>query len=64
MIVEQLNAAAPAKPLLDTAWTILEAANDLGDVATVEACRRVIDATFRGGAPVQSDISIIHEFFS
>jgi hypothetical protein len=63
MFVDQLNAAAPAKPLLDTAWTILEAANDLGDVATVDACRRVIDATFRGGAPAPSDISIIHAFF-
>ena len=61
MMIDQLN--APAKPLLDTAWTILEAANDLGDIATVEACRRVIDMTFRGAVPVQSDISIIHEFF-
>jgi hypothetical protein len=41
----------PAKPPLDTAWTILEAANDLRDVATVDAYRRVIDETFRGGAP-------------
>lgn len=64
MMLDQLNTAAPAKPLLDTAWTTLEAANDLGDAATVEACRRVIDATFRGGAPVHSDISLIHEFFS
>ena len=64
MIVEQVKVDAPAKPLLDTAWTILEAANDLGDAATVEACRRVIDATFRGAAPVQSDISIVLKFFS
>jgi hypothetical protein len=28
----------------DAAWIVLEAANDLGDHATVEACRRVIDA--------------------
>jgi hypothetical protein len=63
MTVDQLNGAVPAKPLLDTAWTILEAANDLGDIATVEACRRVIDATFRGGAPAQSDVNIIHVFF-
>ena len=64
MMIDQPDTAAPAKPLLDTAWTILEAANDLGDLATVEACRRVIDTTFRGGAPVQSDISMIHDFFS
>jgi hypothetical protein len=64
MIVDQLKTAVPAKPLLDTAWTILEAANDLRDVATVDACRRVIDATFRGGVPAQADINIIHDFFN
>jgi hypothetical protein len=61
MVADQLN--APASPLLDTAWTILDAANDLHDSATVEACRRVIDATFRGSAPAQSDISIVLDFF-
>lgn len=64
MTVDQPDASQPAKPLLDSAWTILEAANDLQDVATVDACRRVIDTTFRGGAPAQSDINIIHEFFN
>ena len=64
MIVDQLKPAVPAKPLLDTAWTILEAANDLRDVATVDACRRDIDATLRGGAPAQSDINVILEFFN
>ena len=64
MIVDQLKPAVPAKPLLDTAWTILEAANDLRDVATVDACRRVVDATLRGGAPAQSDINVILEFFN
>ena len=63
MMVEQPDTSLPAKPLLDTAWTILEAANDLGDIATVDACRRVIDATFRGGAPAQSDVNLIHVFF-
>jgi hypothetical protein len=63
MYVDQMNAGVPAQPLLDTAWTILEAANDLGDIATVDACRRVIDATFRGGAPAQSDVNLIHVFF-
>ena len=62
MYLDQSNTGVPAKPLLDTAWTILEAANDLGDVATVEACRRVIDATFRDGVPAQSDVNIIHAF--
>ncbi|MFL6791574.1 MAG: hypothetical protein ACJ8EE_10445 [Bradyrhizobium sp.] len=62
MIADQLSATA--KPLLDSAWTILDAANDLRDAATVEACRRVIDATFRGGAPAQSDINIVLDFFN
>jgi len=64
MMLDQPDTSQPAKPLLDTAWTILEAANDLRDVATVDACRRVIDETFRGGAPAQSDINIILEFFN
>ena len=63
MTADQLDATLPAKPLLDTAWTILEAANDLRDTATVDACRRVIDETFRG-APAQSDINLILEFFN
>ena len=64
MTADQVDATLPAKPLLDTAWTILEAANDLRDTATVDACRRVIDETFRGGAPAQSDINLILEFFN
>ena len=38
----------PDKPTMDTSWIVLEAANDLGDDATVEARRRVIDANFSG----------------
>jgi hypothetical protein len=64
MMVDQPDTCLSAKPLLDTAWTILEAANDLRDTTTVDTCRRVIDATFRGGAPAQSDINIILEFFN
>jgi hypothetical protein len=64
MTADQPDASQPAKPLLDTAWTILEAANDLRDTATVDACRRVIDETFRGGAPAQPDINLILEFFN
>jgi hypothetical protein len=63
MFVEQPDAAGAAKPLLDTAWAILEAANELRDGATVEACRRVIDATFRGSQPAQADMSIVLGFF-
>ena len=47
------------KPPGDTAWTVLDAANDLGDAATVDACRRVIDANLRGDVPATSDVAVI-----
>ena len=55
MIVE--HPSAPVTP-----WSI-DAANDLRDAVTVEACRRVIDASFRGGVPAQSDINVVLDFF-
>ena len=42
---------------LDTVWSILEAANELGDTSTVDACRRIIDANLRGEAPVEKNSS-------
>ncbi len=48
---------------LDTAWNVLEAANDLGDDVTVEACRRVIDASLNGTAPSQADLHIVIHYF-
>jgi hypothetical protein len=51
------------KPAGDLAWTVLDAANDLGDTATIEACRRVIDANFRGVEPATSDMAIVVAFF-
>jgi hypothetical protein len=45
MIAEQLNTVTSSNPLLESAWTILEAANDLRDVATVQTCRRGAMAT-------------------
>ena len=50
------------KPL-DAAWLVLEAANDLGDHATVEICRRVIDAGLNGTQPSTSDMHVIIEYF-
>ncbi len=47
----------------DAAWIVLEAANDLGDHATVEACRRVIDANLNGTPPSQSDLHIVLDYF-
>jgi hypothetical protein len=48
----------------ENAWTVLDAANDLGDSLTVDACRRVIDADLRGEAPSRSDIAVLNAFFA
>ena len=50
-------------PVGDLAWTVLDAANDLGDTVTVEACRRVIDANLGGIAPAPSDMALVVAFF-
>jgi hypothetical protein len=63
MMFDQMNAVVQSNPLMDTAWTILEAANDLGDRVTVEICRRVIDSSLRGIAPAKTDIDVIFDFF-
>jgi hypothetical protein len=52
----------PDQPL-DPAWIVLEAANDLGDDATVDACRRVIDANLNGTPATQSDVHIVLDYF-
>ncbi len=48
----------------ETAWTVLDAADDLGDSMTVDACRRVIDADLRGEAPARSDVAVLSAFFA
>lgn len=52
----------PENPL-NAAWIVLEAANDLGDHATVEICRRVIDASLNGAAASPFDMHVITEYF-
>src|ERR1700693_5540484 len=47
----------------DAAWIVLEAANDLGDHATVEACRRVIDASLNGAPASPFDMHVVSEYF-
>jgi hypothetical protein len=47
----------------ETAWAVLEAANELGDTITVDACRRVIDANLRGDPPATSDMAVVVAFF-
>jgi hypothetical protein len=52
----------PEQPL-DAAWIVLEAANDLGDHATVEICRRVIDANLNGRPPSPYDLNVVTDYF-
>jgi hypothetical protein len=42
---------------------VLDAANDLGDDATVEACRRVIDASLNGKPVSPSDLHVVLDYF-
>jgi hypothetical protein len=58
-IADQLSSDIP----LDAVWLVLEAANDLGDQATVEICRRVIDAGLNGTAASPSDLHVILDYF-
>jgi hypothetical protein len=48
---------------VDAAWLVLEAANDLGDDAAVEACRRVIDASLNGGTAAPADLHVVQHYF-
>ena len=63
MIIDQLNSATFDRPLVDTAWSVLDAANELRDTAAVEACRRVIDAKLRGGVSAPSDMNVVLDYF-
>jgi hypothetical protein len=59
------HAAEELKPraAVDTAWVVLEAANDLGDEATLTICRRVIDAGLNCKPASPSDLQIIQAYF-
>ena len=50
-------------PAGDIAWSVLDAANDLGDTVTIDACRRVIDANLRGLEPATTDMALVVAFF-
>ena len=52
------------RPTGETAWSVLDAANELGDSMTVDACRRVIDADLRGETPARSDVAVLSAFFA
>ena len=59
MIADQPKSDKPS----DAAWIVMEAANDFGDNATVEACRRVIDANLSGTLASQSDLHVVSDYF-
>jgi len=48
---------------LDAAWAVLEAAIDFGDAPTIEACRRVIDASLNGASVAEADLLIVDDYF-
>jgi hypothetical protein len=53
-----------ANPWVETAWAVLEAADDLGDEIPIEACQRVIDDDFGGRLPAQSDVNAVFVFLN
>jgi len=58
-----LGGGAPDKASVDVAWLVLEAANDLGDHAAIEACRRVIDAELNGTVARSADVALVLGYF-
>ena len=63
MALLRQDQSAPEGASGETAWAVLEAANDLGDTVTIDACRRVIDANLRGDPPATSDMAVVVAFF-
>ena len=55
--------SAPEPSAVDAAWMVMEAANDFGDGVTIEACRRVIDASLNGAGAAQSDLVMVNDYF-
>ena len=62
-LTADIGGGAPDKASVDAAWLVLEAANDLGDHAAVEACRRVIDAELNGTVAGSSDLDLVLGYF-
>ncbi|MDA9433337.1 hypothetical protein [Bradyrhizobium sp. CCBAU 51627] len=62
-LVVETGGSAPEKATVDAAWLVLEAANDLGDHAAIEACRRVIDAELNGTVPGSADTDLVLGYF-
>lgn len=62
-LAAEIGGAAPEKATVDAAWLVLEAANDLGDHAAIEACRRVIDAELNGTVAASADTDLVLGYF-
>ena len=62
-VTADIGGGAPDKASVDAAWLVLEAANDLGDHAAIEACRRVIDAELNGTAAGSADVELVLGYF-
>jgi hypothetical protein len=60
---EPVSQDAPEPASVDAAWMVMEAANDFGDRATIDACRRVIDASLNGGTAMASDVAVVDNYF-
>jgi hypothetical protein len=57
-----VSQAKPDNMWVETAWMVLEAAKNLGDEATMEACLGVIDDVSDGELPSQSAMNMIFGF--
>ena len=62
-VATDLGGGAPDKASVDAAWLVLEAANDLGDHAAIDACRRVIDAELNGTVAGSADVDLVLGYF-
>ncbi len=62
-LAAETGGAAAEKATVDAAWLVLEAANDLGDHAAIEACRRVIDAELNGTVAGGADLDLVLGYF-
>ena len=58
-----ISSEPKSDPSPDVAWMVLEAATDFGDDTTIEACRRVIDASLSGTPPSPSDLHVVSDYF-
>ena len=62
-LTAEAGGSAPERATVDAAWLVLEAANDLGDHAAIEACRRVIDAELNGTVAGSADVDLVLGYF-